>query len=105
MRAWIPQRALQLVLAAIWLLDGLQNNPHNRPWASNIAKRDTGFQVLVDLDNAVVVETDAGCLGGGLGIRDAADGRQQVRAFELSLTGHPPAEGQEREPEAPKADA
>ena len=48
---------------------------------------DTGLQVLVDLDEAVVVETDAGRLGGErLRIRDAADGRQQVRAFELSLT-------------------
>ena len=55
---------------------------------------DTDFQVLVDLDKAVVVETDAGCLGGErLSIRDAADGRQQVRAFELSLTVLP-ANGQ-----------
>ncbi|HEY1702323.1 MAG TPA: hypothetical protein VGG75_21665, partial [Trebonia sp.] len=45
-----------------------------------------GFQVLVGLDEAPVVEANPGRLGGErLRIRNAADGRQQVRAFELPL--------------------
>jgi len=47
---------------------------------------DTGLQVLVDLDEAVLVKANAGRFGSKcLYVGDAADGRQQVRAFRLSL--------------------